>query len=260
MTVVPSTSSGSVSSGSGYGLSYADLKRHVARYLGYDHTNLNTLQTQDCKDIIEAGYRRVLDPAPTEKNGLAHQWSFLQNIATLTLADDQYVYNLPSNLQSIKGNITFSSPSSLYRAQVTQVSENDIRRLREKDMPEHKYPYYFGLQFDSSGDPSLLLYPTPTAAYDIQFSYHVRKGNLSSGGTILGGDHISETVLSACLAAAERLMEESSGVHEQQFQERIRASIDVDKRSSPHFFGYNGDREVFDYSVKSINITHQNQV
>ena len=259
MPVNPTTTTGSSNLGSGYGLSYADLKRYVSRYLGYDYNNLNTLQTQDVNDAIQAGYRRFLDPPPTERNGLAHQWSFLQNIVTLNLVADQYVYNLPSDLQSVKGTVTFSSPSSLYRAQVTQISENDLRRLREADMPEHKWPYHFALRYNSSGQPDMLFYPTPSESYAVEFSYHVRKAALGSGGTILGGDVHAETVLAACLAAAERLMEEASGVHEQQFQERIRASIDVDKRSSASFFGYNGDREVYDYRVKSINITHENQ-
>ncbi len=55
-----------------------------------------------------------------------------------------------------------------------------------------------------------------------------------------GGDH-AETIMAACLAAAELFLDDEKGVRWQYFMERLAASVAVDSRKKGSNLGYNGD-------------------
>ena len=60
-----------------------------------------------------------------------------------------------------------------------------------------------------------------------------------------GGAEHSETILAACLAAAERNPDDgSNGVLKQDFMERLAASISQDQARQPDYYGYNAEQQL----------------
>jgi hypothetical protein len=57
----------------------------------------------------------------------------------------------------------------------------------------------------------------------------------------LGGMNHAETILYACLAAAELQKDDDRGPRWETFKELLIASIDMDRRGRPDNIGYNGD-------------------
>jgi hypothetical protein len=244
-----------------YSLTYAEISRHVARYLGYDSSNLNARQVQDVSDIINSGYRRFLDPPMTVAGSMPHVWSFLRVFATIDTVVDQQEYPLPNDFAALETDFTFQEPTSLWKAPIKQIPDARFRKLSQVETSV-AYPSYYVIRWVETAGvmvPSIFFWPIPTEIYILEYSYRVLKLPLSGTMIPLGGDVHSQTVLTAALSAAEQLMEENEGIHEKAFQERIRTSISHDLRFSPRIYGYMGDGEMRDGRRRVINITHENQ-
>jgi hypothetical protein len=249
-----------------YALGFDDFERYVARYLGYDASNLNTQQETDIADIINSGYRRFLNPPPINPNEPAHTWFFLHGVGTITTVADTWEYNAPADFGTLDGTLTFQE-ISLWRTEIQQTSENEIRRLRMQDfLEEYNYPRYFAIRWKhdtiTSTAAQFIFYPTPTEVFNLDFHYEKTKAALSGTSEPLGGDVHSQTVLAAVMAAAELHMEEGgTGQWEMQFQERIRTSIDYDRRNLPRNYGYMWDKSIDrrnDWPRRVVAITHEN--
>lgn len=245
-----------------YGLNYNEIKRHVSRFLGYDNANLTTQQAQDVDDAIQSGYRRFLNPPPID-SAAAHQWSFMHTKGTLGLVANDWEYDAPEDFGTLLGSMTFVE-QSLWRSEIKQVPENEIRRLRMQDYLEaYNYPRYVAIRYTADDPPKteFLFYPEPQAAHTLEYLYLRFVPPLTGTDKPIGGDVHSETVLAAALASAENLMEENRGIWEAKFLERIRTSISHDRRNNPTWYGYHGDprqEREYEWPRRVVTITHEN--
>lgn len=244
-----------------YGLTFSDLTRYVARYLGYNPSSLSTRQTTDINDIIKSGYRRFLDPPSVSQNDRPHQWSFLKATGTITTVDETEEYEAPADFSAMETEMTFAAPTDLYRCPITHIPEAHYRRLRQNTITNN-YPTHFTIrwQIPDGGDkerPFFYLWPTPADEYSIVYRYSVSKTIGTGSDPVLGSDVHSETVLAACLAAASRIMDqEGHNDHERMFLERLSVSVAHDQRMMAKDFGYNGDGPSGYTPRRAIQITH----
>lgn len=248
----------------GYGINFDEMVRTVARKLGYDPDKLTTLQRSDVERDINNGYRRFLDP-PGIKGAKPHKWSFLYKVYEIELAKDVDEYEMPPDFGELYGRVIYSEPH-LTRPEIRQVTENEIYLLRQRDVPVSPSPSrYVAIRHDHESTSEvkfiLLFWPKPTETLRVQFRYQVFKDIFRGDQQPLGGDVHSATVLAAALAESDRFMEESEGVHEKYFLERLEVSINHDLKNSPEWFGYNrdnsGDRYV-PWPSRVVTIKHEN--
>ena len=89
----------------------------------------------------------------------------------------------------------------------------------------------------------ILLFPAPTADGTLTGSYYVTADAMTdSFSYALGGAIHTETLLACCMAAAELERDKQPGPMRERYQERLQASISLDRRTGPKTFGLNLDR------------------
>ena len=258
----------------GYGLTGGEIRRYIVDYLGGDES---PEQTARIDRVMDYGYGMFLDPERTE--GVpAHKWTFLRGIGSITFAFEDgsttvydWIYNAPDDFGTLDGACTYTT-SHIFHQDIHQTDEPTIRKYRAQDITTvYQYPTWFAIRWkhtddagsDTEGETKaqFIFYPTPQDALTVEFPYTKYKGKLVGDAQPLGGDVHSQTVLAACMAAAELLVEETKGHWWEEFGRRIRISIDADRRNNPVFYGYNGDpteQEHYPREKRSITWTHQN--
>ena len=166
-------------------------------------------------------------------------------------------YDLPSDFGGIKGAINFKDGDGYVPLQLVNESSIRMMRAREeirKDRPEFAaiIPKTADNDTTSAQAFQLSVYPFPDKVYDLYFSYTVLPNSIADdtassshdSNVPLGGMVHSETILAACLAVAEQIVDEfnNPGKMQARYQERLAASISFDRRNMlPDGFGYNAD-------------------
>jgi len=213
------------------GLNYTDLRRAIGRLLGFDRatTSWTANQTTDVEDYLGQGVRQFLWPISPE-GALIHSWSFLRKSATITLVDGDYDYDLPDDFASMVGDPILVSTEG---GRIDRIDPEVILAMQSKH-PKADQPTNYAIQaktFDAAVGTKLelILYPTPDVADTLTYVYMWTPDELSWDDYPLGGVVHSETVLEACLAAAELGTTQLEGVHAKRFAERLAASINVDQ-------------------------------
>lgn len=224
---------------------YTALRRQVSIFLGYgvdpdSHRNAAKV-ILDLERVIASGMRRFYY--------CGHDWSFMRPTATLTTVADDGDYDLPDDYAGISAPLTFAA--GLGHASVVWVGERQIRELRTHDTTTGvpKYAAVRPKERDAGSIPNtgqrheILLDPTPDAVYVLTYKYQRNPDTISALNPYhYGGPQHSETVLTACLAAAEDTKEDSKDVQNAKFAENLAASIAIDKAmSTPDTLGYCGD-------------------
>lgn len=71
-------------------LGYPDFALAVGRYLGYgsDYTLWAADQTAEVDEVVQAGYRKFLNPMPVPGDSVGHTWSFLSPRTTIEVFGD----------------------------------------------------------------------------------------------------------------------------------------------------------------------------
>jgi hypothetical protein len=219
-------------------VTYDKLRREVGRFLGYGRTTASwsSTQTEDVADILESGLRRFYFPLVSAGEGQQglHRWSFLQPLATLEVSSGTRAYDLPEDFAGGLECFTFAAGSDL--AKTYRAEEEKVRSLHAKaDL--NGPPRYFAIRPKVSVDGvatryEVIFYPVPDATYTLSYRYAVEPGSLDAANSMpLGGAVHGETILEACLAAAEKLNDEE-GLHSKRFAERMSASIQMDLEQS----------------------------
>ena len=168
-------------------------------------------------------------------------------------------YDLPDNFGAIQGPLTFTT--NTYYDEVPIVGEGQIRALRQGSNITG-FPKYAAIR-PIVGDGTtgqrfeILFHPAPDGTYTLKYAYTPLLDVLSSDYPYpMGGETHGETILESCLAVAERRLDDEMELHYQQFMERLRASVDLDRKANtPEWLGYNGDSSS-DYTsmrVSSLN-------
>lgn len=238
-------------------LTKADLDAEIGAFLGYGRGALQgdsawtTRQYNDIAAIRKSGERQFYFNPPLPEVGIVagYAWSFLQPVATLTLASGAQTVDLPDDYAGLEGRITLSTTSSNTWLPLSLVGEGMVRQA-------------YAQQPDATGKPlmaairplrgrggswgqrqELFFYPEADDSYTIQFRYYLAPEALSDANqTLYGGPQHSETILESCLAIAEQRLDDAMTVHTEKFKERLLASINMDRRNKPQLLGPVTDR------------------
>lgn len=210
---------------------YEELRRHIGRFIGAGRNSPWTAtNTQDINDSLTSGLREFYWPSD---DGRHYTWSFLRRSGEATIAANTYQADLPSDFSQLTSVSTTTRTLGL-------ASEDQVSSLIASDARTGD-PLYYAVR-TKSADPSggigrtgheIIVYPTPAAATVISFRYAAEPETISSDADRpLGGAIHSETILEACLAAAEKVLdpEAGEGIHAKKFAECLKASIDADRK------------------------------
>lgn len=223
-------------------IDYTTLRREIGSLIGYksNTSNWTADEIQTVQDILDRGLSRFYWPPPTTRvNTLGnevseppHQWSFLTPDKTLSTVSGTSKYDLPSDF------VDFNSKGFTYSAAgaQTRVARVDIEELDnlQANSARSGPPLYFSIRLTvlpNTTTYSVDFYPTPDASYVLGYSYVVTPDSLNSTTNQypLGGPRHSATIMEACLAEAERRLNDGETFHEQRFKELLVASVAADK-------------------------------
>lgn len=154
-------------------------------------------------------------------------------------------YDLPTGFEAISGdsNLNYQPGQSDFYPPVKQRHDSQIRGLQEND-PYHDRPVFYSVrtvQFEATvGSRKLLaLYPTPDAAYVLKVPMILRPTMIDETNQYpLGGELLTQVIIEACLAAAERNFDEENKRHTERFMQMLPLAIQADlEKSSPTSLG-----------------------
>jgi hypothetical protein len=218
-------------------LNYDRLRREIGRHLGWgrDADSWEPDEQSDCDDIIASGLARFYYPKPAEGQS-QHLWTFLRRVADVSLSADVRSYDLPADFGGSATDMTFADGTKKQPA--TQVSEEHIRAVYSRSVATGT-PKYFAVRVRSEvGTPGtayeLLVSPIPDTTYSVQVRYAITPQTLSSSNPHpLGGPQHSQTIIEACLAAAEETLGDTEGIHANRFAALLAISISLDQQQFP---------------------------
>ena len=203
-------------------------------------------------DILDAGHKQFLYPPPAPGETTTHRWSFLRPTATFDTVASTYLYDMPTDFGSIVGDLAYDEDEDIHRI-IEQTSPAMIDRNRAVNDYEGR-PYLFALRPKTVGQLSqqvteMMLYPTPDDAYGIRYHYDAKVDRLCTARPfLLGGPAHVETIMQSCRdIAATRYKDQPNGPEHALFLERLKASVEADRRNSPKTLGLNRDSSHITY-------------
>lgn len=221
-------------------VSYSSLLERIGHFLFGVRTGYSADQTSDIVDSISDGLKDVYS---------AHDWSFFRPKTTITTADGTATYDLPDAYESIESEMTYAPGDSDYYPPIEERHDAEISR-RQQDNDETGRPLYFSIrtvEFDPTvgSRRQLVLYPTPDDVYVLYAKMTLRTVPIDAVNQYpVGGEQISQLILEACLAAAERNYNDAEGIHTKRFQELLPLAIRADQEaSSPRTLGPDAPRD-----------------
>lgn len=235
-------------------VTYPQLQAETGIYLGYggDTTVWTTASAAEVDRYIQAGYRQFLYPPgipdPTTGQPQArHTWSFLKPTSPLTTTASADQQDLPDDFGGMDGDFTFVSTGTIY-GRIAITSESRIRDLRQGTTAAG-VPALAAIRPKRSDQShgqryEVMFYPTPDAAYSLEYSYNALQAALTTLRPYpLGGMAHSETLIESVLAKAEQRGNDTpQGPHWQAFMEALGASVAHDRSiRQPEVLGYCSD-------------------
>lgn len=244
-------------------VSYPELLKEISFYLGFGRDlNLTPNNLDLINSIIRAGIRQFYYPPLLPGENHQHIWSFLKPTVSINTVASDSDYDLPDDCGGIEGNLTFSS-STTYAPQITVIPESKLIDLQNSISSVSGKPYYAAVRPKVfSGNTGqrleLLLYPTPDTVYTLYYKKIVLVSDLSvSAPYPYGGSSHGETILNSCLSVAEKRLNDTHGVHFEDFMRSLQSSIERDRRVSlPDYLGTlsnNTDVVYTRYPIITIN-------
>lgn len=234
----------------GLAVNKAYLQRLIGKELGYgpNAAMWNHTQASHVELALETGLRKFYVPTVLPGERFSHEWKFLKPIGTVTTNDDVYTYDLPSGFVSFEGPITFAPGEGTLYPGLQIVPEGRIRRWLANSTgtgrPQYAATRVKPLDKGAGGTHwEIMFYPPPDDAYELSFAYSVNPGDLENEATLpYGGQQHAQTLIEACLAAAEEQKDIVNGPHAGKFLECLRTSVSLDKRAAcPETLGVSRD-------------------
>lgn len=233
-------------------VTYSILDREIGRFLGYGRETADwaddTDKVTDIEDIRKAGLRRFYYPPPLPGERYSHEWSFLGPVAELTTTEDDADYDLPADFAGmVSATLSYDPDSVLFYYTLELTSEERVRSAlvtKYTGKPTMAATRPKALDATAGTRYEMILYPVPDGEYTIHYRYRVNPAPLTATNKYpYGGQEHGETIIEACLAAAEAKLNDGVGVHENRFRECLAMSVSHDRRlAAPPRLGYNGDR------------------
>lgn len=193
--------------------------------------------------------RRFYFSAMQQGEPAAHDWSFLRPTASLDLPEGATEIPLPADFAGIEGTgeIMASADEAIPRP-IEVVGVGKIRQLYADEPSVTGPPKMVAVVPTKGSGPAqgqrfqLNVYPAADQEYLIQLEYYLLPDYLTGAlPYCYGGAAHSGTILEACLAAAERDMDDAMSVHEAHYQALLAASISYDRNLKPQVLGRNLD-------------------
>ncbi len=194
-------------------------------------------------DTTRSGLRRFYYPPD-------YEWSFLKPVASLDFASGASTVNLPDDFGGFEGQLTVLTTSSTSMPwRIDWRSEASLREMYSVT-PTRTGPPMWAAQQPLKGTAvnrgqrfQLVVFPLADQAYTLQCRYYINPDYLTGAMPYAyGGAEHAETLLESCLAVWEERYDDNRGVHAAAFQDRLAASMGLDRRKKPLGLGYVGDR------------------
>ena len=219
---------------------YESLFDSVARFLGYDPSNLSESQSAEVDGYVQSGVRQFYYPPAQGSRDEVHEWTFLHEDSAVTTIAEADAVAVPNIVGRVLGpGLWFDG----YRMPpVLIVSEAQIASMRSA-RPCNGRPVYACLRraarFGASGQANeLVFWPTPNDAYTLRFRLECDPQPLSRTNPLpLGGPWYSELLMESCLSVAEQRANDEAGLHTERFTRLLESAISHDRRSGAEVFG-----------------------
>lgn len=238
-------------------LKKADFEAATGYYLGFGRgadfgeKAWTTVQRNIIEEHVKTGLRRFYFPSLTPNSPSSYTWSFLKPLATLTLSDGVEAIELPDDFNGFDGPLTVTQDGGTYPVTIWPTGIGIIDRMYAATPEASGRPTMAAvspLKGTSAFEGQrfqLTVFPIPDGEYTLTGHYSIMPDCLTGARPYCyGGTAHVDTIKESCLAAAEKDSDDMNGVHEQQFQVRLAASISMDRRLQAQILGYNGDPSV----------------
>lgn len=225
--------------------SYDEIQREVGLFLGAGRTpsSWTADAAADIAAIIKAGQRRLYWPmvqVQKFKDGPVKQeryvWSFMRSQSTIAITSGTNEYQLPGDIADVSSS-GLSYGAGTKKRSVSRISHDDLLALRAETNKTGDPEFYSVRAVPVPGNANskqtpftIALYPTPAESTTLIYSYVVTPLEMSDDNQYpLGGPHIAQALIEACLAEAEKTLDDEEGLHEKRFRELLLAAIEYDK-------------------------------
>jgi hypothetical protein len=210
-------------------------------------------QQQVLDSCIKSGLRQFYFPPPLPGSATSYDWSFLRPVANIDLppgvAPGPQVLPLPDDFGGLEGDFTVLSNVSQVTWPIRVYNEGQVRQAFSVTPAASGRPLMIamapvkGTTAVKGQRFQLTVFPLADLDYTLQFTYYVLPDYLSGAFPfVYGGSAHTETVLESCKAMAEQNLDDAMSVHTMKFQERLAASIAIDRKYKEQIGGYMGDR------------------
>lgn len=236
---------------------WTELQARVGTFLGWGRGSLvyndlawSSYQQFEIDGVIASGLRQFYYPPPMEGMTGSYDWSFLKPVWTADFPKSVSVVPMPDDFGGFEGPITILTTSQTSQPwRIEWRNEGMIREMYSRTPQMSGPPLYAAEQVIKGTTATqgqrfqLFLFPLADQDYQLQFQYYINPDFLNGAFPFAyGGPSHAETILESCYAVAEVRQDDSSSVHAAKFQERLAASISMDRRNKPQSLGYNADR------------------
>ena len=246
------------------------LRSEIGRRIGTTRTysSMTTDSKDDVDGILVRGLRAFYWPMVLDGDAAMHAWSFLKPSHAMNISANIAEYDLPDDFGGMEDEIIFDTGRG-YRPLELR-NENQIRQLNEDSSSSTGIPMWaailpkrtdgiIGQRF------KLLIGPTPDGSYTVRVRYSILPDKLvaTTNEYPYGGSAHSNTILMACLAQADMLLNTETTrqalVHWQAFVECLRSSIEYDRRFfSPQKLGVNTIGRIRQRLGANRDVTYKN--
>lgn len=238
-------------------LKKADFEAAVGFYLGYGRgaefgeTAWTTVQRNIIEEHVKTGLRRFYFPSITPNSPSSYTWSFLKPVASIVLDEGIEAIELPDDFNGFDGPLSVTTSGGTYPQTIWPTGVGMVDRAYAANPEATGRPQMAavsplkGTSTQEGQRFQLTVFPIPDAQYTLTAHYTILPDCLTGARPYCyGGAAHVDTIKESCLAAAEKDSDDMAGVHEQQFQIRLAASISMDRKLQAQILGYNGDRSV----------------
>lgn len=226
---------------SGLAVDFTEIRARVAYILHGQRSvaNLSTAETDNIDSVMKSGYRSFLN---------AHPWSFLIVEFSFPLQAGIDIYEMPEDFGGSVGTLTYRSSDAAY-GKVKKVLLTEIQELRTLNTGSvSSFPQIYA---EVAGRVSVTagqlwkmhVWPCPDGDYTFIGRQRMNVDAITSTLVYpVGGAQHAETVLMACLAAAEQQVDDTVGVYSQRYAMELEQSRQRDMDDhAPESYGYNGN-------------------
>lgn len=209
-----------------------------------DLTNTPFYPTMVGQTIVSTNGSYVIDTYVSSGTVTVATDATADNGEAFTISPDG-AYRLPDDFGGTEGDLTYNGTLSSIQLRIT--SESRIRAwLARSDSPTGR-PEWAALRpvtddVSTAQRWDLVIYPLPDDDYTFDYQKIVNVNKLATTEYPLGGTRHATTVLHACLAAAERRLDDAVAVEDGLYQRYLARSVKIDQMTnSPEYMGRNTD-------------------